>query len=264
MVSIIQASLSFPESYFDNFNLTKLEIENAKVWIKSIFDYKRDLNINDIQYGQLIQLAALSTRYPRIKEGMEYLETEFRTFIHPNWRPAYNLLFFSMSSNEISADVNTVSQVLFNGQNYNDIESERQKVCYKIRLMMREIFCLTQLIRTRVYANMNLVIQDLFNMIDKFNYIFTKLFGFNVAEFGVGGVLDPYRRLRNSIAHSHFVIDEGNQNRVKLVDWDQRSNTGRIIEYDLKKITNEMLYFVGLICQIIALFQLMWQSTHSS
>lgn len=175
MVSIIQASLSLPDSYFHKYIFSELEIENAKLWIKSIFDYQQDLDINNVQYGQLIQLVALSNRYPRLKEGLKYLKSEFRTYIHPNWRPAYNLLFFAMSSNELSADVNTVSQVLFNGQIYDDIESDHQKICDKIRLFMKEIFCLTQLIRTRIHTKIDPVIQDLFNLIDKLNYVFTRI-----------------------------------------------------------------------------------------
>jgi len=260
MCSMIQASLSFPDEYFEGLNLLDQEVSDAKVKFRVIFDYKESmvLDVDNIHYSQLIKLIALGLRYPRIKEALDYLINQFQLNFHSNWKPSFNLLFFAMSSNEASASIDTVSRVLHNNLYYKDITPEQQENCYEIRVHMREIYCLTQLIRTRIHEKRDPVIQDLYNLLDKYNLIFKKLFKFQVADTGVQGIMESYRRLRNSIAHSHFVLDE-NKN-VKLVDWDKTSKTGKFIEYNLSDITKEILCFVGILCQIVALYQLMRQS----
>ena len=122
-----------------------------------------------------------------------------------------------------------------------------------------EIHLVIKLIVQQIHGNMPQWsnIQYLYNLFDKFEMLFTDLFGFHITHTHYNLSLDVYRKVRNSIAHSNFVIQN---NLVKLVEWDRNRHVVGIIDIDVSDIAQEMRLLCTIICQVMALYQLIWQT----
>lgn len=259
MVSqFIQGALHFLDEYFENKNITKQEILSGKFFVRQIFnkDQNHDLDLSNLNYGQLIKITALASRFPRCADALEYLMENFQQYIHPYWGAYYNLIFIGTHFINGVSSQDTIPQVKYR-KNYDELQPQKQCECYNLAICVMEIYCLTQILRTQIYNNINVSIQNLYNFLDKFNILFRDLFQFRIADTSIS--LNPYRRLRHAIAHSHFII-QGDQ--IKFVDWDYSRHPRTVngmLNYNVTEITEEMLYLCVIISQIVALYQLMQQ-----
>ncbi len=259
MVSqLIQGALHFPDGYMEGENISEQEILFGKFFVRNIFnlDQNRDLDENNPNYGQLIKISALASRFPRCNDALEYLMENFQQHIHPNWGAYYNLVFSGTHFSNGVINQDTIPLVKFR-RNYNGLQAQEQNECYNLSICIREIYCLTQILKTQIHNNENSSIQDLYNFLEKFNKFFHDLFQFRVAD--TIRSLNPYRRIRHAIAHSHFILHDG---QIKLVDWDysrHQITVSGILDYELTIVTEEILYLCATISQVVALYQLMQQ-----
>ena len=251
----------FPASFFEEKNLTKEELNIAKKDFRLIFNMSDDLKIDitNLNYGDLIKMIALVKRYPRCKKSIDYLIKEFQRLFQSVYKPSYNLVFTMMWPGEITTPMDVISSLKFGKQKFADLTTQDQTICINIRMLMREIHCLTQMFRSTIQSGSYPSIQDLYNYLDRFNEIFKELFNFRVADIRRSGILEPYILLRHAIAHSHFVIEEDG---IKLVDWQYRpvKKVRAILKFNLDEIREEMTIISMIFCQIIVLYQLMQQS----
>lgn len=261
--------LSFPKQYFINKNITSDEIIQAKELIIKVLNDKLKPSKLDKPYcSQLINVVALANRIPRIKRALEYILSKFNKYLVPKYFSAYNLVFLGAVhfGYIIGSDspLKIASEILFKTE--FDKTNEEQKIkCVNFAITVKEIFAVSQLIRSELYYGGPLYITHIYNLLDKFNYIFRSMFKFNV--FDVYKRLSPHRYARNSIAHSHFVIDKERDNKLKTVIWKKENgqlNANGFLEdtlgVNIEQIRLEMLYLCVIICQILLLYQLFFQT----
>ena len=259
---LIEGTLHFSESYFEGKEIAEQEMEHGRFFIKNIFNNNPDYEINDsnFNYGQLIKIVALSNRYPRCNHALEYIMEGFQNFIHANWSSYYNLIFASPNFGGIASEdpLEIVSQIKFNRQHYNNLQPEEQQECNDLNVLVKEIILVISLINQQWRLKMPLWYnaQNIYNLFNKFDILFHDLFGFHITHTQYNTSLDLYRKIRNSIAHSNFIIQE---NEIKLVEWTRNGHAIDIIDIDLNEITEEMRILCTIICQVMALYQLMQQ-----
>ena len=262
----------FPPSFIEEKNLTETELNNAKASFRLIFNKPDDneLDINNKHFGDLIKFIAIANRYPRCKKSIAYLIQEFQRLFQGTYKPAYNLIFIGMWATEDSpSSLDIISYLKFNKQKYDELTEKDKNSCINLKIIIREIFCLTQLFEESIRGGAYPAIQDLYNYLDKLNELFNELFHFKIADVNRGGILEPYTLLRHSIAHSHFVLVD---NQIRLVDWEHfkkedtikiktigRKRVNNILDFNLNEIREEMTMISMIFCQIIALYQLMQQ-----
>jgi len=259
---LIEGALHFSESYFEDKEITEQEMEYGRFFIRNIFNKSPDYDVIDsnINYGQLIKIAALANRYSRCCDALEYIMEGFQNHIHPNWRPYYNFIFMGPNFGVVPSQdpLEIVSQIKFNRQHYNELQPEEQQECYDINVLVMEIHLVINILnqqrRLRMPQWYNA--QNIYNLFDKFETLFHNLFGFHITHTRHNTSLDLYRKVRNSIAHSNFIIQD---NEIKLVEWTRTSHAIDIIDIDLNEITEEMQILCTIICQIMVLYQLMQQ-----
>ncbi len=277
----IEQGIIFPKTLFDEKNLTEEEIIKAQNSFRLIFNFDKNtpLDIENKNYGQLIKLLALASRYKRLTEALEYLIMGFQNSLQKKYKAGYNLIFTAISNVSI-IDINdprvtkyedTVAQLKFGGKRFNDLSDKEKTICTTLIMSLREIYCLTQIIKSNLQSPS---IQNMFNLIEKIRDVFRDLFGFQIVKFDKGDVLEPYKLLRHGIAHSHFVFI-GNQ--VKIVHWKEyweseasikkgkskklkKKKPISLFEEDYNETSEEMKYWVAILSQIIAIYQLMQQS----
>jgi hypothetical protein len=167
-----------------------------------------------------------------------------------------------------SNPLDIISQLLYKKR--IDIIDETEKIeCTNFAVCVREIFAVSQLLKSDLHFGGPRYITHLYNLLDKFNYIFKRMFDFRV--FDVYRKLTPHRYARHAIAHSHYVfdkIDEKNIGRFKLVYWERQNNGMFIAKGDLEEILGitieeirrDMLYLCVIICQLLVYFQILFQT----
>lgn len=199
--------------------------------------------------------------------------------IHPNYFPAYNLVFMGVTTfnglvSESPKDV--ISQLIF--QKHEDKLTDREnQICLSTLVLIKEIFALMQLIQSSFNFRDNIYLTNLFNVLDKFNELFRTLF--NTRIFDIYRALKPHRLARNSIAHSHFIIDlPEDSEKIKedeiveivpqMVIWkyDKESKRHLVLEYfnniynvSVNEIRIDLIILSVFICQFLLLFQYLMQ-----
>ena len=261
--------LSFPKQFFVNKNITSDEVIQAKELIIKVLNNKLKPSKLDKPFcTQLIDVVALATRIPRCKKALEYILSKFNKFLVPKYFPAYNFVFMgSIHFGYIIGSDNPLkiaSQILFK-IDYSETNEEQKIKCVNFAIIVQEIFAVSQLIRSDLYYGGPLYISHIYNLLDKFNYIFRLMFKFNV--FDVYKRLSPHRYARNSIAHSHFILDKEKPGKLKTVVWKRVNGQliangflDEILGVNIEQIRLEMLYLCVIICQILLLYQLFFQS----
>jgi hypothetical protein len=266
--------LCFPENFFNDKNITIVEENSAKQFILKILDKSQRTNMLEVSFlDQLIKTIVLANRIPSCSVALSYILTKFKESLIPRYFSAYNFVFMGATvfDGVFGAEnpLNIVSQLLFN-TNIDNLDDENKIECTNFAIYVRESFAVSQLIKSDLHFQGPLYITNLYNLLDKFNYIFKKLFGFRV--FDVYRKLTPHRYARHAIAHSHYVsdkIDEHNIGRLKIVHWERQSN-GKIIAkgyleeilgITVEEIRRDMLYLSVIICQLLTHFQFLFQTT---
>ena len=259
----IKRTLHYPDEYFEEKNITNEELEYGRNLIKKIFNLDSNYSVNDsnFNYGQLIKIVAIASRYPRCCDAIEYILEGFQNHIHPVWRPYYNLIFKGPNFGGVvgSNPLEIVSQIKFNLRHYDELQSEEQQKCYDLNVLIMEIHLVIQLIAQQINLGINPEwsnAQNIYNLFNKFELLFHDLFGFHITHTRYNLSLDIYRKVRNSIAHSNFIIQNS---KVKLVEWDRDHHVIGVLNVDINEITQEMRLLGTIICQVMALYQLMQQ-----
>ncbi|KKL18978.1 hypothetical protein LCGC14_2470070, partial [marine sediment metagenome] len=253
--------LCFPETYYDNKNLTIEEENNAEQFILEILNKRDSKNFIKKPYcNHLIKTIALANRKPRCRIALEYILTKFKKYLIPSYISAYNLVFMGATvfDGVLGAKnrMDIVSQVLYR-KNFDKLDEENRIECHNFAICIREIFAISQLIKSDLHFGGRLYITNLYNLLDKFNYIFKRLFGFRV--FDVFRKLTPHRYARHAVAHSHYVfnkIDEKGIGKLKIVHWEKQKDGKFVVKgylEDILGITTEetrqdMLYLSVIIC----------------
>ena len=261
--SLITETMHFPNEYFEDKDITEREMEYGRFFIKNIFNLDLNYNVDDLNfyYGQLIKVAALANRSPRCCDVLEYIMEGFQNFIHPNWGSYYNLIFMGPNFGIILGEepLEIVSQIKYNRRHYDDLNPEEQQICYNLNILVMEIHLVIKLIVQQ--ANLASIPRwsealNLYNLFDKFEKLFHYFFEFHITDSRHNLSMSLYRKIRNCIAHSNFIIQD---NTIKFVEWDRPWNVVGIIEENFDNITLEMRLLCTIICQVMALYQLMQQ-----
>jgi hypothetical protein len=267
-------SLCFPEKYFDNKNITIEEENSAKQFILEILDKSQSNNTFEASYlDQLIKTIVLANRIPRCRAALEYILTKFKKLLIPRYFPAYNFVFMGATvfdgvfGSENPLDI--VSQLLYK-KNIDNLDEINKIECTNFAINVREIFAVSYLIKSDLHFKGPLHIINLYNLLDKFNYLFKRLFGFRV--FDVYRKLTPHRYARHAVAHSHYVFDkinEHNTGKLKILHWERQKDGNfiakgyleEILGITIEEIRRDILYLSVIICQLLVHFQILFQTT---
>jgi len=258
--------MHFSNEYFENYNITEREMEYGRFFIKNIFNLDLNYNVDDLNlnYEQLIKVAALASRSPRCCDVLEYIMEGFQNFIHPNWGSYYNLIFMGPNFGNILGQepLEIVSQIKYNRRHYDDLNQNEQQNCYNLNVLVMEIHLVIRLIMQQ--PGLIIIPQwtealHIYNLFDKFETLFHDLFNFHITHTRYNLSMSLYRKVRNCIAHSDFILQD---NRIRFVEWDRARNVLNvvgIIEENYDDITLEMRLLCTIICQVMTLYQLMQQ-----
>ena len=263
---LIEGTLFFSEDFFQNKNITESEMEFGRFFVKNIFNLPLEFPVDDsnINYGQLIKVAAITSRSPRCSDALEHIMGGFQNHIHPIWKSYYNFIFMGPNFGGVPGEnsMDLISQIRFNLRRYNDLAPDEKQKCYDLNVLIMEIHLVIKLIVQQIHGNMPQWsnIQNLYNLFDKFEILFDDLFGFHITHTHHNLSLDLYRKVRNSIAHSNFVIQN---NLIKLVEWNRDRHVIGILDINVNEIAQEMRLLCTVICQVMALYQLMWQTNNN-
>ncbi len=253
-----------PPSFFEEKNLTIEEINDAQRGFRQIFNISDNsiIDISHPNYGDLIKMIAFVNRSRRCKESIEFLISEFRRLFQGVYKTSYNLIFTGMWLNDVIVPPDIISQLKFEGERFENLSDSEKIVCTNLKVLIKEIFCLTQLFKSSISNGNYPSIQDLYNYLDKLNLLFKELFHFRIAEINRNGILEPYALLRHAIAQSHFIFI-GEQ--IRLVDWQIKPvrKVNNILNFNLNEVREEMTFLSLIFCQIIVLYQLMQQTKGS-
>ena len=259
---LITGTMHFPDEYFENKNITEREMEYGRFFVKNIFNLEQNYNVDDsnFNYGQLIKVVALASRFPRCCDALEYIMEGFQNHIHANWKSYYNLVFIGPNFGGIPGKepLEIVSQIKYNRRHYDDLNPDDQQECYNLNVLVKEIHLVINLIVQQI--ELAIVPQwsnalNIYNLFDKFEIIFRDLFEFHITDTRYNLSMALYRKVRNCIAHSNFIVQN---NILKHVEWDRRNVVG-IIDVNINEVTLEMRLLCTIICQVMALYQLMQQ-----
>jgi len=260
---LIIGTMHFPNQYFENKNITEREMEYGRFFIKNIFNLDQNYNVDDsnLLYGQLIKVVALANRSPRCCDALEYIMEGFQNYIHPNWRSYYNLIFTGPNFGGILGQepLEIVSQIKYNRRHYRDLNLDEQKNCYNLNILVMEIHLVIKLIVQQ--TELTIIPQwsdalNTYNLFDKFEILFHDLFEFHITDTRYNLSITLYRKVRNCIAHSNLILQN---NIIKFVEWDRAGNVVGIIDESINEVTLEMRLLCTIICQVMALYQLMQQ-----
>lgn len=260
---LITGTMHFPNEYFENKNIIEREMEYGKFFIKNIFNLEQKYNVDEsnFYYEQLLKVAALASRFPRCCDVLEHIMEGFQNHIHPNWNSYYNLVFMGPNFGAILGQepLEIVSQIKYNRRHYDDLNPDDQQKCYNLNVLIMEIHLVIKLIVQQI--NLAITPQwsnalNIYNLFDKFDIIFHDLFEFHITHTRYNLGMSLYRKIRNCIAHSNLIVQD---NLIKLVEWNVERNVVGIIGENITEVTLEMRLLCTIICQVIALYQLMQQ-----
>lgn len=154
---LINGTLFFPEEYFEDKNITEVEMEYGRFFLKNIFNLNLDFPVDDsnIHYGQLIKVTAVASRYPRCCVALEHIMEGFQNHIHPIWRSYYNFIFMGPNFGGIPGgnSMELISQIRFNFKDYSDLNNDEKQICYGLNVLIMEIHLVIKLIVQQIHGN---------------------------------------------------------------------------------------------------------------
>jgi len=266
MENLVQGSLHLLDDYFEDKEITEQELEQGKFFVRIIFNKDINYVINESNefYGQLIKLVALANRYPLCPSSLEYIMQEFQQHIHSNWRASYNLIFNvglnpSMSVNgAVNEDV--VAQIKYR-RRFIELSEDERRECNNLQVLIMEINCITRLYNEKIRLRIPISIQEIYNLLEKYDRLFNDLFGFHPTHSRHNLSMNPFRQYRNAIAHSNYIIQN---NRICLVEWEwQHGHPYRVsglLSLSIDDVSSAIMLMTCIISQIVCLYQLMDQS----
>ena len=275
-------SLHIPDNIIQqNEKITETEVKNAKIIILKLLGKNDDHinNLNNPWLKHLINATVYAYRRPRCIKAIKYIIKRMEKKINPQYFPAYNFVFMSATSNfgllnESQMDI--IAQLIV--KKHEDALSDMEKrKCLSFIVLIREIYTISQIIKTNLNFQQSPNIINLYNIIDKFNYLFRELFGTKI--FDIYKSLKPHKYARNSIAHAHFVINYPKniktipENKIvevtpKMVIWnyDQKRSEYYVRGYfedyyniSLEDIRRDLICLSVFICQYLLFFQYLKQ-----
>jgi len=276
----LSTCLHFPEELLEDENITIDEFEKARIFLLNIFnkDMNTSISEDNNHFGQLIKVIALANRHNRCQKSLKFLLDSFKDAIHPNWKPSYNLIFMGTTfkngilgavsyPDDIKAIINhiplenpwdIVSQIKYR-RHYTDLNRHEKIYCDNIHILVKEIYAQTKILTIYFKERQNFLnFQDLFTFLEKFNYLFKELFNADVTDIQYGGILEPYRIVRNSIAHHHKIF--GREGSPILVQWEYHKGRPKRVLGTLTLNVDELIVEISIICviisQVMGLYQL--------
>lgn len=275
---LLVRSLHIPDNIIQqNEKITETEVKNAKIIILKLLGKNDDHinNLNNPWLKHLINVTVYAYRRPRCIKAIEYIIKRMEKKINPQYFSAYNFVFMKATSdfglfNESQMDV--IAQLIIKKHEDALSDVEKQK-CVSFLVLIREIYALSQIIKTDLNFQQSSHIMNLYNIIDKFNDLFRGLFGTKI--FDIYRSLKPHKYARNSIAHAHYVINYPKnietipENKIvevtpKMVIWnyDQkrkeyyvRGYFGDFYNISLEDIRRDLVCLSVFICQFLLFFQ---------
>lgn len=257
------------------------ELESAKFTLTQLLDKSTEnLKILDRpEFKHLLNAIVYAYRRDSCRKTIQYFAKKMVKKIHPNYFPAYNLVFMGVTTfNGLvsKSPIDVISQLIF--QKHEDgLTDKENQICLSTLALIREIFALTQLIQSSFNFKNDIYITNLFNVLDKFNELFRNLF--NTHIFDLYRALKPHRLARNSIAHSHYIIDfpedsekikEGEIVKIvpQMVIWKRDKGLKKYLVVDyfnniynvsVNEIRIDLIILSVFICQFLLLFQYLVQ-----
>lgn len=274
--------LHFPDNVIQrNEVISSEELEKAKITIIQLLNKStQKLKILDRpEFKHLLNAIVYAYRRDSCRKTIQYFTKKMLKNIHPNYFPAYNLVFMGVTTfNRLVSysQKDVISQLIFQKHEDGLTEKENQ-ICLSTLVLIRETFALTQLIQSSFNFRNDIYLTNLFNVLDKFNELFRTLF--NTRIFDLYRALKPHRLARNSIAHSHFIIDypedsekikEGEIVKIvpQMVIWkyDKEIKKYLVVDYfnniyneSVNEIRIDLIILSVFICQFLLLFQYLMQ-----
>jgi hypothetical protein len=267
MSDFISGSLYFPPDFLPS-NISEADFSIATHLFIQIFnlDPKFIPSLDNSHYGQLIIILGVANNKSRCKKAIEYIIDIFKSDLHKVWIPNFNFIFLeTFQPPDPKFDLLDVLSHILYKKDFINLSQEENFRIIEISYTLKEIFCLIQIIRARLVKKVDIPLIELFSLLEKFNLIFQSLFQFTVAEVTHKGLLSPYKKCRNAVAHSNYILHEGD---VKFVEWEGKRITSsgktikvrspkHILDYNVHEITYELTLLCGIVSQICALYELM-------
>jgi len=277
---LIVECLHFPDKMIKGEIITDDDRNDAKNTILRLVgkDSNHIDNLNRPIFRHLINAIALSYKRQYCIDAIGYFIKRIEEDIDPNYFPAYNFVFMGATATNgvlSSSPMEIASQLLFRKHQKELIEIEQRK-CYSFLVLVKEIYAVSQLIKSNLsYGGSLPHIIYLYNIIEKFNELFSMLFKTTV--FDIYDILEPHKYARHSIAHAHFIIEYPNisvpENEVvsitpKLMIWERdqqrreyfvKGDFEEIHKMSIDDIRKDMLCLCVFICQFLLFFQFLKQ-----
>ena len=276
---LIVECLHFPDKMIKDETITDDDRNEAKNTIlRSVGKDSNHIdNLNRPMFRHLINAIALSYKRQYCVDAIGYIIKRIEEDIDPNYFPAYNLVFMGATATNgvlSSSPMEIASQLLFRKHQKELVEMEQRK-CHSFLVLVKEIYAVSQLIKSDLYHGGSLNIIYLFNIIDKFNELFSMLFKTTV--FDIYDILEPHKYARHSIAHGHFIIEYPKisvpENEVvsitpKLMIWERdqqrreyfvKGDFEEIHKMTIDDIRKDILCLCVFICQFLLFFQFLKQ-----
>ncbi|MFX0174022.1 MAG: zf-TFIIB domain-containing protein [Candidatus Hodarchaeota archaeon] len=268
-----------------NIKLTDNDVIQAKEWISTITNYKGEIKDDD----RLIYLLSFSNNYDRLKKTISRIKSQIQANLLPRWKSYYNFIFMTISE-EISL-ITLVSNQLFKKiEQIHKVKLTNENKKEEFMVFLQQLNSLFHIIFSQLSENMSQEEVEylkfkipfflyIFSVFDKLNKIFkiliydfpmdhggatSKLF-----DFDKNGTLAEYKRIRNSIAHFHILIEDKRLMKFKILDYyntkEKDIETGNDIwKFELienpHEIFEEMIILVLIIYVLLGSYQLYWQS----
>ncbi len=277
---LIEECLHFPDKRIKEETITDDDRNEAKNTILRLVGKGSNHidNLNRPIFRHLINAIAISYKRQYCVDAIRYVIKRIEEDIDPSYFPAYNFVFMGATATNgvipTSSSMEIASQLLFRKHQKELIELEQRK-CYSFLVLVKEIYAVSQLIKSVLYHGGSFNIIYLYNIIDKFNDLFSMLFQTTV--FDIYNILEPHKYARHSIAHAHFIIEYPKisvpENKVvnitpKLMMWElDKQRKEHFVKGDFEEIhkmtiddiRKDMLCLCVFICQFLLLFQLLKQ-----
>ncbi len=165
----------------------------------------------------------------------------------------------SMSGNG-TIDEDIIAQIKYRRKLIELSEDERRE-CNNLKVLIMEINCITRLYNEKIRSRISISIQEIYNLLEKYDRLFNDLFGFHTTHSRHNLSMNPFRLYRNAIAHSNYIIQN---NHIRLVEWEWQNRrpfrvTG-LLSLSIDDVSSAIMLMACIISQIVCLYQLMYQS----
>ena len=256
----------FEELFLQSYNYSEKDIEKSKKYLASIYGWDvEDISENNVNIQQLLKLIRIASNLPRCQESLRRFKKSFIKNVIPIYNNEYSPIFIGtcLFNGLISLIPGEdprfyVARLVFKKE-FNSLTENEQMKIYHFCINIKEIFCLQRLMEHPLFHGKGLQIHDIYNLLEKYDMFFKFLFKIQLVESKKNQLLEPYKRIRHAVAHSHYIYQD---NQIKLVDWEYGKNKKNVQQVigNYNKIAEEMLILVTIIAQIVATYQLFYQN----